>query len=192
VGAAVAAVRVACPGVPVGVSTGLWITGDPVARRAAVARWAELPPGSRPDFASVNIGEPGPEDLAGLLAAGGIAAEAGVWSVADVTALATGASSVRWLRILVELSGIPAAEAIPAADAILGQLRERGRPEPVLLHGADESTWPLVEHAGRLGLATRIGLEDITTGPDGQPVSGNAELVTLALDRWSAAAKARD
>jgi uncharacterized protein (DUF849 family) len=190
VGAAVAAVRVACPGVPVGVSTGLWITGDPVARRGAVARWADLPPNARPDFASVNIGEPGPEDLAGLLAAAGIAAEAGVWSVADVTALATGAASVRWLRIMVELSGVSAEDAVPAADAILDHLRERGHQAPLLLHGADESAWPLVAHAGRLGLATRIGLEDVTTGPEGQPVSGNAELITLALDRWTAAGNA--
>ena len=39
VGAAVAAVRQACPDTPVGVSTGLWITGgDPATRQAGVAR----------------------------------------------------------------------------------------------------------------------------------------------------------
>jgi uncharacterized protein (DUF849 family) len=44
VGAAVAAVRRACPGVPVGVSTGLWISGGDVpARRAVVGGWAGLP-----------------------------------------------------------------------------------------------------------------------------------------------------
>ena len=41
--------------------------------------------------------------------------------------------------------------------------------------------------AGRLGLPTRIGLEDITTGPEGEPVTGNAELARLALDAWTAA-----
>ncbi len=41
IGAAVAAVRQACPDTPVGVSTGLWITGgDPTARQAGVASWA--------------------------------------------------------------------------------------------------------------------------------------------------------
>src|ERR1700684_2255258 len=41
VGAAVAAVRAACPGTPVGVSTGLWITrGDAAARHGGVAGWA--------------------------------------------------------------------------------------------------------------------------------------------------------
>jgi uncharacterized protein (DUF849 family) len=60
IGAAVTAVRGACPGVPVGVSTGLWITrGDTAARQAAVADWASLTAGARPDFASVNVSEDG-------------------------------------------------------------------------------------------------------------------------------------
>ena len=60
IGAAVAAVRASCPGTPVGVSTGLWITGGDVARRhATVARWAGLPADRRPAFASVNAGEEG-------------------------------------------------------------------------------------------------------------------------------------
>src|SRR6202035_5579931 len=50
----VGAVRAACPGTPVGVSTGLWITGgDAAARHAAVAGWAGLDAAARPDFASV-------------------------------------------------------------------------------------------------------------------------------------------
>src|ERR1035441_5440905 len=52
VGAAVAAVRRACPGTPVGVSTGLWITGgDAVARQVAVAGGGGLPRGARAGFA---------------------------------------------------------------------------------------------------------------------------------------------
>src|SRR5262245_39646856 len=65
--AAVTAVREACPGTPVGVSTGLWITGgDPSARQSAVAAWADLPAAARPDFASVNLSEPGWAKLCGL------------------------------------------------------------------------------------------------------------------------------
>jgi uncharacterized protein (DUF849 family) len=33
----------------------------------------------------------------------------------------------------------------------------------------------------RLGLPTRIGLEDITVGPAGEPVADNADLVRRAL-----------
>jgi uncharacterized protein (DUF849 family) len=188
VGAAVAAVRQACPGTPVGVSTGLWITGgDPAARHQAVAGWAALPGYARPDFASVNVHEPGLDDLIALLDTAEIAAEAGVWSAADVAVIAAAGRSARWLRIMIELSDIAASDAVPAADAILIRLDELGLDTPLLLHGEQASCWPLVAHAGKLGLATRIGLEDTTAGPDGQPVSGNAELVQLALAMWTAA-----
>lgn len=188
IGAAVAAVREACPGVPAGVSTGLWITGgDPEARRAAVAEWAALPEAARPDFASVNMSEAGSIDLADVLGAAGIGAEAGVWSVEDAATLAGSGPQSRWLRVLVELNRVSAAEAVNAADEVLQRLDEVGVTVPRLLHGEGESCWPLVAHAGRLRLPTRIGLEDTTAGPDGAPVNSNAELTGLALGVWTAA-----
>jgi uncharacterized protein (DUF849 family) len=187
VGAAVAAVRVACPGTPVGVSTGLWITrGDAAARQAAVSQWAELAAGARPDFASVNVSEEGWARVIGSLGAAGIAAEAGVWSAADVQVLARAvdgrAVAPLPLRILIEVMGEPADSAPLVAGDILRALDGsplRGLPR--LLHGEGEGCWPLVAQAAREGLPTRIGLEDTTAGPDGEPVSGNAELVRLAL-----------
>jgi uncharacterized protein (DUF849 family) len=189
IGAAVAAVREACPGVPVGVSTGLWITGgDPEARRAAVAEWAALPGAARPDFASVNLSEAGSIELADVLGAGGIGAEAGVWSVADAAALAESGSQTRWLRVLVEIVKVPAAtDAVTAANEVLTKLDDLGVTAPRLLHGEGETCWPLVAQAGRLRLPTRIGLEDTTVSPDGAPVSSNAELTALALGVWTAA-----
>ena len=80
IGAAVAAVRAACPGTPVGVTTGLWVTGDALTRRDEVIAWADLEPAQRPDFASVNVSEDGWQELAAILADAGIGAEAGVWS----------------------------------------------------------------------------------------------------------------
>lgn len=187
VGRAVAAVRQACPGTPVGVSTGLWITdGDPAARRSAVAAWAHLASSARPDFASVNVSEPDSADLPGVLQSAGIAAEAGVWSVADAASLATTGTATRWLRILVEITGVPAAGAVAAADEILRHLDELGVTAPRLLHGEQQTCWPLLAHAGTLGLPSRIGLEDTTVGPDGVPVSGNAELTQLAMEIWAA------
>jgi uncharacterized protein (DUF849 family) len=50
------------------------------------------------------------------------------------------------------------------------------------------SCWPLISHAGALGLPARIGLEDTTTGPYGEAVTGNGELVRLALTTWRSAA----
>ena len=188
VGAAVAAIRASCPGVAVGVSTGLWIThGDAAARQAAVAAWSGLAAGERPDFASVNVSEDGWAGVVRSLGAAGIAIEAGVWSVADVQVLARAFGGAGLpeppARILVEVMDERADAAPRVAGEILRALGDsvlRGLPR--LLHGEGEGCWPLVAHAAREGLPTRIGLEDTTTGPDGEPVSGNAELVRLALD----------
>ena len=156
------------------------------ARRSAVAAWEHLPRPARPDFASVNLSEPGSADLPGVLASAGVAAEAGVWSVADAESLAATGTAARWLRILVEISGAPAAGAVAAADEILRHLDELGVTPPRLLHGEEQTCWPLLAHAGTLGLPSRIGLEDTTVGPGGAPVSGNAELMQLALGVWAA------
>jgi uncharacterized protein (DUF849 family) len=189
VGATVAAVRTACPGTEIGVSTGLWITGgDLHARHAAVAGWTALQGPRRPDFASVNVSEAGWAELAGTLSSAGIATEAGVWSAADARALAAFRPAVPLLRILVEIIGEPADQAASRADEILRVLDATGAPEPRLLHGEEESCWPLIAHAGVLGLAGRIGLEDTVAGPAGQAVTGNAELVRLALAAWRSAA----
>jgi hypothetical protein len=167
----------------VGVSTGLWIThGDAAARHTAVAAWAGLDAAARPDFASVNVSEKGWAGLARVLGAAGIAVEAGVWSAADVPVLAAAGLPQPPLRILVEVMGEPALAAPRAAEAILRALDSSAvRGLPRLLHGEEESCWPLVAQAAREGLPTRIGLEDTVAGPDGEPVSGNAELVRCAL-----------
>ncbi|HTX28458.1 MAG TPA: 3-keto-5-aminohexanoate cleavage protein [Streptosporangiaceae bacterium] len=69
---------------------------------------------------------------------------------------------------------------VAAADEVLHRLDELNATLPRLLHGEGPACWPLIAHAGALGLPTRIGLEDTTVGPDGTAVSGNAELAQLA------------
>lgn len=191
VAAAVAEIRRAGPAAPVGVSTGLWISGDHRTRLAAVAGWVSLPAPARPDFASVNVSEPGCAELAGLLYAAGIGVEAGVWSVADAERLARWELGDGVERILVEVIDTPAADAVAAADMVLRRLDDLGLVAPRLLHGEGAACWPLVTHAGRLGLPTRIGLEDTLIGPAGDPVADNAELARLALTMWTAARAGR-
>jgi uncharacterized protein (DUF849 family) len=192
IGAAVRAVRLASPRVPVGVSTGLWIAhGDAAARQKEIFQWATLAVEERPDFASVNLSEPGFSELASALELAGIAVEAGVWSPADAEALAASAPS-GLIRILVEVSGSRYADGISAADAILGRLDDLGLSGPRLLHGHGATCWPLVAHAGWLGLSTRIGLEDTLVGPTGEPAVDNADLVRMALTCWKAAGDDRD
>jgi uncharacterized protein (DUF849 family) len=194
VGAAVAAVRAACPGVPVGVTSGLWAAADAAGGPAAAARsrqqqvaaWAELDPAERPDFASLNLSEEGWQQLAATLAGAGIGVEAGVWSVADADRIAGYQPPGGWLRIMVEVSGVGADDAVGYADQVLARLATTAPGARPLLHGEDVSCWPLIGHAVRLGLPTRIGLEDVMVGPEGQPVGGNADLVRLALEFWAA------
>jgi uncharacterized protein (DUF849 family) len=187
VGAAVAAVRAACPATPVGVTTALWVTGSPLTRRDDLMAWGELDPGQRPDFASVNVGEDGWPELTAILADAGIGAEAGVSSVAEVAALASVTPAAPWVRILVEVVDATSADATMLADEILDALNAARATAPILLHGADHGCWPLIAHAGRLGLPTRIGLEDVLTGPDGRDVADNAELIRLGLVEWTTA-----
>lgn len=178
IAAAVSAVRQACPGVPIGVSTGLWITVRDVEARAELVRgWVVLRSPEKPDFASVNLSEPGARELATVLHDTGIGVEAGVWSMKDAGTVAAGGFP-GLVRVLVEIIGVRPEKAVTEADAILGGL---GRPEaPVLLHGENAACWPVLRHAAELGLDTRIGLEDTLTGPDGEPVTGTADLVRAA------------
>jgi uncharacterized protein (DUF849 family) len=186
IGAAVRAVRGACPGTPIGVSTGLWIAGgDARNRLAQVGRWAELDGDGRPDFASANVAEEGFAQLVATLHSAAIAVEAGVWSVDDADRV----SGVPLERVLVEIIGGPAGEAVGRADAVLARLDAHGVTVERLLHGEENSCWPLVAHAGRLGLPTRIGLEDTLLNPDGSAAVGNADLIRRALDVWGAASR---
>lgn len=173
VGAAVSAVRHAVPGLPLGVTTGFWALPDPQARLEAVRSWEVLP-----DFASVNWHEPGSEELAQLLLSRGLGVEVGIFHAEAAQSWARSEVAPHCLRVMIELQ---ADGDTATADALLARIRSAGSPAPVLLHGLDDSCWPLLRHAGVRGLQTRIGLEDTVLLPDGSPAPGNAELVAAAV-----------
>ncbi len=171
---AVAAIRAATPGLPVGVSTGAWIEPDPLARVAAVRAWTVLP-----DFASVNGHEPGAEAVAAALHERGVLVEAGLWTVAAVAAYQ------RWRvpvgRVLVECMADSSESALADAAAMLDALGAGG--PPVLLHAEGAGVWAVLDEAVRRGLDTRIGLEDTLRLPDGSPTPDNVALVAAAVAR---------
>jgi uncharacterized protein (DUF849 family) len=175
VAATVGAIRARVP-VPVGVTTGAWAAPDPAERLARVRGWS-VPP----DFASVNWHEPGAERIAAQLLTMGIGVEAGIWSGTDGAArFAVSPLGPKVLRVLAEVTDPDPDTAETSARSLLSDLGEaHGR--PVLLHGEEGGTWPVLRLARRLGLATRVGLEDTLLLPDGQRASDNAELVTAAL-----------
>jgi uncharacterized protein (DUF849 family) len=175
--ATVRAIRASCPGVPLGLTTGLWTTdGDAELRHAHVEAWLELP-----DYASVNVGEPGAAELCALLAARGVGVEAGVWTLADAEALIE--RGLVPLRVLVETSDGGAEDPIAAAVEIDELLVDAGVSAPQLHHGAGADAWAMLDAAVARGRHVRIGLEDATAMPDGSPARDNAQLVAEAARR---------
>ena len=176
VDATMTAVRAKVPGTLVGISTGAWIEGDDDRRLAHISAWRELP-----DYASVNLSEPGAPAVVERLRRRGIGVEAGLASTTDAERLIRLSLADLSLRLLIELNEQDLAEAMAVTDAILAVLIEAGVRKPTLLHGFDATVWPFVEHAFARGFATRVGLEDGAALPHGMPATGNAELVRAAV-----------
>jgi hypothetical protein len=75
--------------------------------------------------------------LRGVLAWAGIAAQAGIWPVADADQLAAAGQAAGWLRILVEIIDVPAGEAFAAADEVLHRRAATASPaDPENTHNA--------------------------------------------------------
>jgi len=167
--AAVAAIRAAVPGLPVGLSTSEAIDPDPFARAAAVRAWRE-----RPDFVSVNFSELGWAGIVRAAVHAGIAVEAGLATTADAQALARSPFAHQIVRALVEVEG--GAEEARA----IAQLIPAGIPQ--LWHGYGERTWEVLSAAEAARTDVRVGLEDVLVLPDGHVAANNAELVAAAVE----------
>ncbi|AVH61553.1 hypothetical protein C4B68_32080 [Streptomyces dengpaensis] len=170
--------------VPVGVTTGAWAEPDSAARVEYVRSWTVLP-----DHASVNWHEPGAEEVAAALLDRGIGVEAGIWSGTDgATRFAASPLAPRVLRVLAEVMDTSPDTAEESSRALLADLgTAHGR--PVLLHGMEGGAWPVLRLAGRLGLMTRIGLEDTLALPDGERAISNGQLAAEGLAQYRAAAQ---
>ena len=166
-------VRNAC-GVPVGVSTGAWIEPDLERRLHLVGAWRT------PDYASVNVSEPGATEVMRALLRAGIGIEAGVWSVDDAERLAASGLGDEVTRILVEPVDAEIAGATALVEDIHRALDTAHLTAPRLQHGDGEATWLLLTDAVRRGLDTRIGLEDTLHDPGGKRIPSNEALVRAA------------
>ncbi len=173
--AALDAIRASVPGIPVGLSTGWWIPPGGRARQAQIAAWRVLP-----DYVSVNLIEEDAPEIIALALEKGIGVEAGLWSTEDAERFIALHTAPRALRALLEINEQDTAEAIAVAHGILAILQRAGLRLPVLLHGLDATKWPLYREALRLGLDTRIGLEDGKLLPSGATAEGNEALIRAA------------
>jgi uncharacterized protein (DUF849 family) len=135
-----------------------------------------------PDYATVNLSEDGAAPVIKALLDAGIGVEAGVWSVEDAERLARSGFGPRVVRILVEPVDLRAADAVEIVDEIHVELDRLKLMAPRLEHGDGEATWILVKDAIRLGIDTRIGLEDTQFEPTGELTTGNEALVRAAFN----------
>ena len=175
-GAAISAIRAVCPGVPVGLSTGVWIESTPDRRLSCITRWTILP-----DFVSVNVSEPGTQDLCEYLLVRGIGIEAGVWSAADAETFVKSGLAGRCLRVLIEPTDPLPNDALSTAAAVNAVLDRHGITLPRLLHGIEQAAWAVLETALRQGYDIRIGFEDTLDLPDGKRAQSNADLIAAAV-----------
>lgn len=176
--AAVAAVR-AATGLPVGVTTGIWtVDGDAERRMSLVAHWSGP---ARPDYASINVNEPGTGPLADLLTSLGIGIEAGVWTPDDTGLLAASGFCHRVLRVLIEVADRTPADAVTTAAACAAELARGGITARQLHHGYELATYDVIRAAAAMGADVRIGLEDTIVLPDGTMAAGNGDLVAAAV-----------
>ncbi|WP_333827890.1 3-keto-5-aminohexanoate cleavage protein [Pararhodobacter sp.] len=170
------ALRIACPGTHVGVSTGAWIEGDAARTRRRISEWRVLP-----DYASVNLSEADAPAVIALLHDIGVGVEAGLASVADARRLVTLPCCRRVFRILIEIEEQEWEVAESVLEGIVAVLAGAGVSRPVLLHGFDATVWQFVARARQQRWSTRVGLEDGSALPQGETAASNADLVAGAV-----------
>jgi uncharacterized protein (DUF849 family) len=176
VDATILAVRRACPGTLVGVSTGAWIERDEAKTRNAIAAWRELP-----DYASVNLSENDAPAVITTLQQRGVGVEAGLGSVADAERFVGLADPNRSFRILIEIGEQDFSVARKIAEDIAAVLARANVRRSILLHGFNATVWPFFALARQRRWSTRVGLEDCKHLQDGSTAPDNVALVAAAV-----------
>lgn len=170
------AVRAACPGVPVSLSTSAAIEPDPRRRLELVASWTVLP-----ELVTANQGEAGIAELCEHLLARGVGIEAGLLCHADAEAFVRSGLAGHCVRVLVEPLDAGPREALAHAAAMEEVLAAAGICLAQVHHGDGLASWAVSARALRRGHGMRTGLEDTPVLPDGSPAADNAALVRAAV-----------
>ena len=173
--AALRAVRAACPGIPISLSTSQDIEADPRRRLQLVAGWTVLP-----ELVTANQGERGIIELCELLLARGVGIEAGLLCLADAHAFVAAGIAGRCTRVLLEPLDAGPAGAVAHAAAMEQVLAAADIALDQVHHGDGVATWRVMKRALARGHGIRAGLEDTTVLPDGSAPAGNVELVRAA------------
>jgi len=172
---ALRAVRAACPGVPISLSTSAEIEHHPRRRLASIAAWRELP-----ELVTANQGEPGILELCEQLLARGVGIEAGLLELDDAHRFAASGIADRCTRLLVEPLDADPDAALEHAAAIERVIADAGIGLEQVHHGDGVATWHVMRRGAERGHGIRAGLEDTTVLPDGSRAKGNGDLVRAA------------
>ena len=180
--AALRAIRLAVPNIPVGLSTRSSIRPGGRGRHALLRAWTVVP-----DYVSVNLIEEDAPQIVAMMLEKGIGVEAGVWSSADAARFVALPEAGRCLRVLIEINEQEIADGLKATQDICDILDAARLPLPRLLHGCDATMWSIYREALKRGLDARIGLEDGLVLPNGEHAVDNAALISAASAIASAA-----
>nr|MBA2600479.1 3-keto-5-aminohexanoate cleavage protein [Actinomycetota bacterium] len=173
--AAIRAVRVACPGIPVSLSTSEAIESDPARRLELIADWTELP-----DLVTANQGESGIVELCEHLMERGVGIEAGLLGVADAETFVRTAITDVCARVMIEPMDEDPDQAVAHAAAMEQVLVDASINLEQVHHGDGIASWAVNKRAVARGHGIRTGLEDTILMPDGQLAPDNAALVRAA------------
>jgi uncharacterized protein (DUF849 family) len=179
--AALQAVRAACPGVPVSLSTSAGIEPNPLRRLEFIAGWTE-----QPELVTANQGEAGILEVCDLLLRRGVGVEAGLLSLADAEAFVRAGIADRCVRVLIEPLDADPDTAVAHAAAMEQVVVDAGITLEQVHHGDMIASWHVVARAIALGHGIRAGLEDTTVLPNGQLAPGNGSLVRAAAKMLAA------
>ena len=164
--------------VQIGLTTGSWIVPDLAQRIAMIREWEGV------DCATVNLSEPGFEQVMSAMLEVGIGIDVGLWAPTEMDILLQSGVLPQVQRVSIELgTGKPhflSGEPEAVAQRVNDLLDAAGSTCPRLTHGMKDWTWPLVKDAFRRGHDTRVGFEDSLLLPDGTRAESNAQLVKAA------------
>ena len=173
--AALKAVRAACPGIPISLSTSAAIEPDPRRRLALVAGWSVLP-----DLVTVNQGEAGVGELCELLLRRGIGIEAGLLALGDSDAFVRSGLAGHCVRVLLEPLDSDPHDAVAHAAAMEEVLGRAGVTLGQIHHGDGVASWAVNERALDRGHGNPDRARGHQVLPDGQSAPDSAALVRVA------------
>ena len=173
--AAIRAVREACPGVPVSLTTSEAVEPDPGRRLELIARWTELP-----DLVTANQGETGIRELCEHLVERGVGIEAGILELSDAEAFVASGLAPTCVRAMIEPLDQDPERAVADAEAMEDILVKAGITLEQVHHGDGIASWTVNERAITRGHGIRTGLEDTLPLPDGRLAPDNVSLVREA------------